>query len=387
MVGELYRFITDFGVIEGYIIKEEPNYYLIKLKNGYNIGIKKSQIKEMENLNEKIKVGQFPKRKPKGIGNLGFIYTGGTIGSKVDYLTGGVSAIMDIEELLAIADLPYDIKIIDSPFVKFSEDLNPKDWVEIVKSIERTYKKGAEGIIVAHGTDTMHFSSAYAYYALENPIPIAFTGAQRSSDRASTDAVINLFASSIYANSNIGEVAIVMHETINDDTAIAIRGISARKMHSTRRDAFKSINEEPLARIYYPSGKLEIINKKYRKRSDKEMVAKPYLDTKGALIWVYPGFDPSILEYYRNYRGIIIAGTGMGHTSKELIPMLKELSKDLFIGITTQCIYGITHPYVYSRGRELSKFATYLQGTPEKNYVKLLYVLGKESDLDGIKKR
>ncbi len=391
-VGQLLEITSKQGHFVGYLVKEDRDFILIKLKNGYNIGIPKKDIVEIKEREEKIKVGEFPKREFKGKGNLGFIYTGGTIGSKVDYITGGVSAIMDPKELLAIADLPYDIKVIEKPFSKFSEDLTPRDWIEITKAIYKVYKKGVDGVIVAHGTDTMHFSAAYAYYSLVDlNFPVAFVGAQRSSDRASTDAVTNLFAASVYAASNIAEVAIVMHEGLDDDKMIAIRGISARKMHSTRRDAFKSINEEPLVRIYYPSGKLEIINKKIKFREEgRETKLDLSLDERGALIYVYPGMKAEVIEYYieNNYRGIILAGTGMGHIGHYLFDAVKKAIKEgLFVGMTTQCIYGITHPFVYSTGRELFNIGvTYLQGTPEKNYVKLLYVLGKTNDVEEVKK-
>jgi len=391
-IGQLLEIVSKQGYFQGYLVKEDRDYILIKLKNGYNIGIKKKDIIEIRELNEKITIGQFPKREFKGKGNIGFIYTGGTIGSKVDYITGGVSSIMDPRELLAIADLPYDIKIIEKPFSKFSENITPQDWVEIAKTIYKVYKKGVDGIIVAHGTDTMHFSAAYAYYALKDlSFPVAFVGAQRSSDRASTDAVTNLFGASVYAMSNIAEVAIVMHETISDDKLVAIRGISARKMHSSRRDAFKSINEDPLARIYYPSGKLEIINKKINYRDpNKETKLDTALDTRGALVFVYPGMSREIIDYYidNGYRGLIIAGTGLGHVGHYLFDAIKRAIKEgIFVGMTTQCIYGITHPFVYSTGRELFNMGvTYLQGTPEKNYVKLLYVLGKTSNAEEVKR-
>jgi len=317
-IGKLVKVVSKQGYFEGYLVKEDNDSIIIKLRNGYNIGLKKKDIVEIKEKDEKIKIGEFPKKEFSGKGNLGFIYTGGTIGSKVDYITGGVSAIMDPKELLAMADLPYDIKVIENPFTKFSEDIVPKDWLEIAKAVYKVYKKGVEGIIIAHGTDTMHFSAAYLYYAINTPIPIAFTGAQRSSDRASSDAVTNLFGATIYAMSNIAEVAIVMHEDLNDDKLIAIRGISARKMHSTRRDAFRSINEEPLARIYYPSGKLEIVNKKFKERNDNEMNLDLSLDERGALIFIYPGMKSDIIKAVQLYskacnNGILEACNNLGN--------------------------------------------------------------------------
>jgi len=383
---------------------------VIKLDSGYNIGIryekgvkvnksKKHEPKEVkeetdfELEKERIQKLKFDTSKPR----VSIIMTGGTIISRVDYNTGGVHALEKPEELLTnIPELKniINIKNIRSPFRKMSEDFNYKDWQTLAKLTADELNKN-EGVIITHGTDTLHYTSAALSFMLKNlSKPVVFVGSQRSSDRGSSDAFMNLICSAYASISDIAEVGVCMHATSNDDYCYFTRGTKVRKMHSTRRDAFRSINEMPLAKIW-PSGKIEILNNNYKKRSDEKVVADVKFEPKVALLKSYPGSEPDILEFLvkKGYKGFVIEGTGMGHVptnaEKTWIPTIKKLIKDgIPVVIAPQTIYGRINTDVYSNLRILYHEAKAIPAEdmlPEVAYLKLSYVLGHTKDLEKVR--
>ncbi len=385
----------------------DRNCIVLKLDNGYNIGIrykkgvkikklKKEKLKEevkFELGKEKFRKLKFDPKKPR----VGLIITGGTIISRVDYRTGGVSALEKPEELLTnipeLKDIVY-IKNILSPFKKMSEDLDYKDWQKIAKLTAKEVNK-SEGVIITHGTDTLHFTSAVLSFMLKNLYkPVILVGAQRSADRGSSDAFMNLICASHLSISNIGEVGVCMHASTSDDYCYFIRGTKCRKMHSTRRDAFRSINELPLAKVW-PNGKIEILNENYKKRKEEKVVADTKFEPKVALLKAYPGSEPEILEFLvgKGYKGFVVEGTGMGHVptfaKKSWIPTIKKLIKDgIPVVITTQTLYGRVNTKVYTNLRILFHEAKAIPGEdmlPEVAYVKLGWALGHTKSLEKVR--
>ncbi len=407
-IGDRVRIEKKGRTFEGFLMPKsevgDPNCIVVKLDNGYNIGIKYEKGLKINKLAEKKELEKFPvkvfKPNPK-LPNISLIATGGTIASRIDYITGGVKSAYSIEEILFSApELAEIINLKDSTllFNLSSEDLWYKNWQVMAEEVAKKLNKGARGVIITHGTDTMHFSSAALSFMLKNlSKPVILTGAQRSSDRGSSDARINLICSAYLAGySDIGEVGICMHAESSDSFNFFLRGTKARKMHSTRRDAFRPINELPLAKVW-PNGKIEIVNKNYRKISDSKVVADTKFEPKVALIKAYPGSLPEIIDFYveKGFRGIVIEGTGMGHvpTSTEekersWIPHIKSaIEKNVAIVITTQTIYGRVHPYVYRNLRILGETGV-IWGEdmlPEVAYVKLGWVLGHEKNMEKIR--
>jgi len=413
-IGDVVRIIKDENVYEGIFMPRpelgDDNCFVIKISSGYNIGIsyekgvriekskkpEPKQIKEevkFEFEKEKIKELKFDPKKPK----VALIMTGGTIISRVDYRTGGVYALEKPEELLTnIPELKNIVNIenILTPFQKMSEDLDYRDWQKLAELAAKELNKN-EGVIIAHGTDTLHFTSAALSFMLKNPSkPVVFVGSQRSSDRGSSDAFMNLICSAHAAISNIAEVGVCMHGTTNDDYCNFIRGTKVRKMHSTRRDAFRSINEMPLAKIW-PDGRIETTNKNHRNRSDEKVVADVKFEPKIALLKTYPGSEPEILEFLvkKGYKGFVLEGTGLGHVptfaEKSWLPAIKKLIKDgIPVVVATQTIYGRINPNVYTNLRKLYHEAKAIPAEdmlPETAYVKLGYVLGHAKDLDKVR--
>lgn len=401
MIKEKTIFIRDYVEIvtrektwRGSILESyDKETILLKLDSGYNIGIKEKNILELKVLekskNNETRILQFGKNS--SLPNVGFVITGGTISSRLDTKTGGVTS-TDTEEILNIAPELRNIcniTRIEKPFVKFSEDIGPKDWKKLSSTIENLLNdENISGVIVAHGTDTLHYTaSALSFMLGKLNKPVAITYSQRSIDRSSTDAHLNLICSAKYAVSDIAELAVIGHENLDDEFCLAMPGTKIRKMHTSRRDAFKIVNSEPLVRI---SKKEFNILKTFNPRNNS---LKIKLDNKFeqriAAVKITPGQDPKILEWYyqMGYKGIILELFGMGQApSKESennwVPTIKRLvDKGVIICGTAQTINGRLNLDVYSNGRDLAKTGIMiLTDLPsESAFVKLGWILGHTS--------
>jgi len=397
--GDIVKIKTSNDEFEGTVIpSHEEGIILLKLESGYNLGVEKSKIISVKKEGSK-KPEQFPEAKSKSKKSdkpgISMIITGGTISSRVDYNTGAVTPLISPDQLFFLAPkLLETVKInsIERPFTLLSENMQPSNWQEIAKiAANLLNKKENNGIIITHGTDTLHYTAAALSFMLKNlNKPVILTYSQKSTDRGSTDAIQNLTSSGLMALSDVAEVMLVGHATPNDDKCYALHGTKTRKMHTSRRDAFRPINDLPLAEID-SEGNIKI-NGEYNKRDDsKKVIADTVFENKIALIKAYPGANPKILDYYiqEGYRGIVIEATGLGHTSIEWIPQIKEaVKKGMTICFAPQTIYGKLDPYVYSNGRDLLDAGViFLEDIlPETAYVKLGHVLAKTKNLEETKK-
>lgn len=373
----------------------EDNYIVLKLDNGYNLGIdiSNTDIKLIKK-GKKPKIGydelkiKYDPEKP----DISIISTGGTVSSIIDYKTGAVHPRFTADDLLRanpelLQYANYDVKAL---YNILSEDMKPEYWVETANSIFDTVNDGTDGVVIAHGTDTMHYTAAALSFMLKTPVPIVITGAQRSSDRPSTDASLNLLNSIAAAKSDIAEVSVCMHSSLNDDYCYLHKGTKVRKMHTSRRDTFQSINAEPIAIL--KDGNIENINiTNYTKRNSNELKINDNLESKVVLIKSFPGISEELINYHidKNFKGIVIEGTGLGHVPDYMIDSIKRANEEnIAIVMTSQCIYGRVNMNVYSTGRELVN-ANVISGgdmTPETAYVKLCWALGQSEKLIDIEK-
>ena len=376
----------------------DEGYLVIKLNNGYNIGIDFRGIETVERL----KSGKASHAEPaKAVDaetakkpQLSLIATGGTIGSRVDYQSGGVSALMSPAELVAmapeIAEFAY-ISSIQSPFLKLSEDLEIKDWVKLARlCVEELKKPAVKGVLLTHGTDTLHFTSAALSFLIKDlNKPVVLVGAQRSSDRGSSDAAMNLICAARIAISDIAEVGICMHAGSGDEYCIFNRGTKVRKMHTSRRDAFRPINALPITEVF-PDGRIKWLSEHRKRDEGKTPTLHAKVEEGVVLIKFHPGLDPGILDYYvrKGYKGIIIESTGLGHVHSKWIPFIERVvKKGMLVFFTPQTIYGRLNLDVYSNGRNLLKAGV----TPledmlsETALVKLAVVLGMTSKPERVK--
>ncbi|MBR9679375.1 MAG: Glu-tRNA(Gln) amidotransferase subunit GatD [Nanoarchaeota archaeon] len=382
------KVITSSKTLSGRLMpsfEDNPLSLVLKLDNGYNVGISFSKIKEicLVKKSKKTKTITRTMKSKNQLPTILLIATGGTIASRVDYETGGVIALSKPEDFLSMnpeISKISNLKILQ-PFNVMSENMMFSHYSELAKIIGKEIKK-YDGIIITHGTDTLHYTSAALSFMFNNlEKPIAIVGAQRSSDRGSADGVQNLLCAVHYCLSDIAEVSVVMHGSSDDDYCLAIRGTKVRKMHTERRDAFRPVNDEPLAKIW-PSGQLEILNKHYRKRGGCTEV-NACLFNGVALIKAYPNSDPRIIDFHvkNGVKGIVFEGTGFGHVHEDWIPIIEKYCKKLFFVQTSQCLYGRTNELVYSGLRKLNDLGVINGGDmlPETAYIKLAWVLGQTS--------
>lgn len=403
--GDRIRITKEGANYEGTLMPRieigDTSCLILKLDNGYNVGIKFEKKVKIKKLKGRHRLEKFPRIKFKqksGLPTVSLLATGGTIASRIDYLTGAVKMASKPEEIFfavpELADI-VSFKRIKELSNLASEDLWYKNWEQMAEETAKDLNGGARGVIITHGTDTMHFSSAALSFMLKNLTgPVVFTGAQRSSDRGSSDTVMNLVCSAhVAGHSDFAEVGICMHGESSDTYCLISRGTKVRKCHASRRDAFRPINDLPLAKIW-PDGKIEIMNQNYRKISEGKVRTDTKFESKVALLKAYPGSDPKFIDHLIKIgiRGIVIEGTGLGHVptstpepERSWIPHIKNaVESGVPVVITSQCLWGRVHPYVYRNLRILDS-AGVIWGEdmlPEVAYIKLGWALGHTKNLD-----
>jgi len=368
---------------------DDDRHIVIKLKDGYNLGISVESLK-LQRLQPEEPRRAAPaveaKSKP-GLPKVAIISTGGTIASRVDYKTGAVSPALtagdlyqSVPELGEIAEIRTEIL-----YSLLSENISPENWKSMAQSVYRQIKEGADGVVITHGTDTMGFTAAALSFALQGlPVPVILVGSQRSSDRPSSDAYLNLKGAVLAASrAPFAEVGVLMHKGISDNGLVIHRGTRVRKMHTSRRDAFKSVNSPPLA--YMNDGQIEALQP-FRPRSSGRLPSlKADFDPDVVLIKSFPGIPPDIFDplIHRGFHGIVLEGTGLGHVPEKIFHQIRRATQaGMTVVMASQCIYGRVNMNVYSTGRELLSMGVIPAGDmlPETALVKLMWVLGQTTD-------
>ena len=386
--GDRVRVEKEGRIYEGILMPRselgDDRHLVLKLPNGYNIGVSIEGIKLT-----KLEEGRLSRPAPPSLQQdatkprVAIIGTGGTIASRVDYRTGAVFPAFTPEEICA--SVPELLELANIEVVEacnvFSEHMTPELWVRIAQEVANQINKGAKGVVVTHGTDTMGYTAAALSFMLRNlSRPVVLTGAQRSSDRPSSDAALNLVAATVTALSDIAEVCVVMHGSMSDDYFLIHRGVRVRKCHTSRRDTFLSINDLPLGKVR--GMKVEMLRQDYRKtRPEGRVELDTQLDPNVALVKVYPGMKPDLIEtLIQKCHGIVLEGTGLGHAPQSLFPALrKAVDEGVILVMTSQCLWGRVNMRVYSTGRDLLQLGVIPAEDmlPEVAYVKLMWVLGK----------
>ncbi len=386
----------DDAEIKGLLLpapRGTDNVIFVKLTNGYNVAFLVDKIRRIKVLGKEKVSYKIPEKivtQQIEHPNVVIIAAGGTIASRVEYATGAIKPAFSayelanaIPEIFSIAHIkPIEL------FNIFSEDMRPAYWIEMARKVADEINGGADGIVITHGTDTMQYSASALAFMLEKlSVPVIFTGAQRSSDRPASDAAVNVIHATLFAvRGSVAESLVCMHASLDDTSTLIHRGVRVRKMHSSRRDAFRTIGDKPIAIIR--QGEIMYIKKQFMKRGtyDKsETYADAVFEEKTALIYVYPYMDPDIIEILidKGYRGLIIAGTGLGHVPDRILPTIQRaIEEGIIVAMCTQCIWGPVKLDVYERGRVLKKMGVIPADgmLPEVAYVKLGWLLGHEFD-------
>ena len=394
-IGDIIKITSKSKIYQGILIPRselgEHTAIIIKMKSGYNIGIQATPEVKIEKIGKGTKPTfaspPLPKQNPK-LPHVVIMSTGGTIASRVDYRTGAVRSAISASDLYGVVpELSYVAQVdTEIVFSLYSENITQQHWTELAQAVAKRIEQGVDGVVIAHGTDTMAYTSAALSFALQNlPIPIILVGAQRSSDRPSSDAATNLIgAVKAAGEAPFAEVGLAMHETVSDAAIVVHRGTKVRKCHTSRRDTFKSINGFPIAKVKDLQVTME--TEKYQRRDlNKKLNLKPNFSEKVALVKFYPGLDPAIIDYYveKGVKGILLEGSGLGHVSKFCFEAIKKaVAKGVVVALASQCIWGRVNMNVYDTGRDLLSFGVVPLDDmfPETALVKLMWVLGQTSN-------
>ena len=378
-----------------YIESNKKDVVTIKLSSGYNIGVNKKEVKKIK-LVKKNKKEKTVKvlNVNKGLKKISILHTGGTVASTVDYKTGAVSPRFDPEEIINMFPELNEIATINSRLIGniWSQDIRFVHFNILAREIKKEIESGAKGIIITHGTDFLHYTSAALSFALKNlPVPVLLVGSQRSSDRGSSDAGMNLINAVYFAvNSEMCDVGICMHNNMNDDYCAILPGLKTRKMHTSRRDAFKTINTKPWALVDYRKGEIKYVDKSFNKKVNGKLELNLFNEKlKIGLLKSTINMDAKQFLFFKNYDGLVIEASGIGNlpTSvldrytkdhKKIFNALKILTKKTVVVLAAQTIFGRLNMNVYSNQREMQEIGVlgHLNDmTPETTFVKLSWLL------------
>ncbi len=391
---------TTRGEFKGIVLPRSENdddgHLVLKLISGYNVGIAVDSITSIDvggrkEAHYKIPEKEFPSSPNKP--NVRLLGTGGTIASRLDYRTGAVIPAFSPGELYGAVPELADICNLTTEklFAVFSENMGPEQYKKLAIQIGQEIEKGVDGIVIGHGTDTMHHTAAALSFMVQNsPVPIVLVGSQRSSDRPSSDAALNLIhATKTAADSDIAEVVVCMFGPTSDEYGLLHRGTRVRKMHSSYRSTFRTVGDIPLAMVNRE--KVTPLHDNYNKRrNDRKATILPYFEERVAMVYYYPNMHPDMIDslIQNGYRGIIIAGTGLGHINKPLYPAIERAAAaGIAVYMTVQTLWGYVHMFVYDTGRDLmAKGIIPAENMlPEVAYIKLAWALGQTDDLDKVK--
>ncbi|MCH8241504.1 MAG: Glu-tRNA(Gln) amidotransferase subunit GatD [Planctomycetes bacterium] len=392
---------TTGGAFRGLVLPRsetaDERHIVLKLANGYNVGIDASSISQMtvkgrREANYKIPHREFPTEESKP--NVMLFGTGGTIASRLDYRTGAVIPAFSPGELYGSVPELADFCNLSTEKLcgVFSENMGPEQYKQIAQRIGEEIEGGIDGVVIGHGTDTMHHTAAIlSFMVQDSPVPIVMVGSQRSSDRPSSDAAINLISAvKAAAEGDIAEVTVCMFGPTSDEYCLLHRGTRVRKMHSSYRSTFRTIGDTPLAMI----DQKNIVHLREdfnRRRSDRRVRINTAFEEMVTMVYYYPNMRPDVIDALvdKGYRGIIIAGTGLGHVNKALYPAIRRATeKGVHIYMTVQTLWGYVQMYVYETGREIMQLGV-VPGSnmlPEVALMKLCWTLGQTDDRDEVRR-
>jgi len=387
---------TSRGPFAGLVLPRsetsDPEHLVLKLISGYNVGIRYDTITKItktgfRRAEYKIPEEEFPvdPDKPRVI----LFGTGGTIASRLDYRTGAVIPAFSPGELYGSVPELADVCNLNTEklFGVFSENMGAEQYLVLAERIGEAIADGYDGVVVGHGTDTMHHTAAALSYMVQrSPIPIVMVGSQRSSDRPSSDAARNLIAAAhAAAHGPIAEVMVCMFGPTSDRYNLLHRGTRVRKMHSSYRSTFRTLGDIPLA-IVEENGTIKPLKDNYvQRRDDREALVQPAFEHKVTLLYYYPNMQPDVIDALVGcgYKGIVIAGTGLGHVNKLVYPALKRAAEaGVQIYMTLQTLWGFVQMHVYETGREILELGVIPLANmlPEAAYIKLGWALGLHPD-------
>jgi len=389
--GDRVRVERADQVHEGVLLPSTTaDHLVVKLDGGYNVGVDREDAdvevleSDVYDIEEEDAEDSSAVEFDEDLPTISLISTGGTIASTVDYRTGAVTAQFDAEDVLrAVPDLAgmanYRGRVVANIL---SENMTPDVWRDLAEAVREEIEAGADGVVVMHGTDTMQYTASALSFMLDTPVPVVFTGSQRSADRPSSDNVMNAVCAVEAAKGDAAEVMVCMHESESDDACALHLGTRVRKNHTSRRDAFETVGAKPLGRVDYESREVTF-RRDYDERGDADLSLAPDLDPDVELLKFSPGMDPAYLDVAEGKSGLVVEGTGLGHVHTDLVPRIEELVEDgTTVVMTSQCLEGRVCDRVYDTGRDLLEAGVVEAGDtlPGTAKVKLMWALANTAN-------
>jgi len=362
-------------------------HLVLKLGIGYNIGVHHDTVLELEKIGYREAHYQIPEKDfptDPAHPNVKLLGTGGTIASRLDYRTGAVIPAFSPGELYGSVPELADICNLETEklFGVFSENMGPEQYLILAEKAGEAIREGYDGIVIGHGTDTMHHTAAALSFMVQKPpVPIIMVGSQRSSDRPSSDAAQNLINATWAAGHGpIAEVLVCMFGPTSDLYNLLHRGTRVRKMHSSVRSTFRTLGDIPVGMV--EKGKVTTFKEDWvPRRDDGEVTVQAAFDERVTLVYYYPGMRADVIDAMveKGYKGIIIAGTGLGHVNRLIYPALeraREAGVQLYM--TLQTLWGFVQMNVYETGREILELGVVPLANmlPEVAYIKLGWAMG-----------
>jgi glutamyl-tRNA(Gln) amidotransferase subunit D len=380
--------VTNEGVL---MPSTTADHLVVKLPGGYNVGIDREaaavevldrDVHDVDGAGEG--AGASTVEFDDDLPTVSLISTGGTIASTVDYRTGAVTAQFDAEDVLrAVPDLAgranYRGRVVANIL---SENMTPAVWQELARAVHEEIEAGADGVVVMHGTDTMQYTASALSFMIETPVPVVFTGSQRSADRPSSDNVMNAVCAVEAATSDRAEVLVCMHGSSSDDACALHRATRVRKNHTSRRDAFETVGAKPIGRVDY-GDEAVAFRRDGPERGATDLAIAPALETGVELVKFTPGMAPAALDHLDGAAGVVLEGTGLGHVATGWIDRIESLvDGGAVVAMTSQCLEGRVCDRVYDTGRDLLEAGVVEAGDtlPETATTKLMWVLANRSD-------
>ncbi len=375
----------------------DDNYITLKVDTGYNLGVMiddNTEIKEIGYQKGQYKLPPLDTHFDDNLPKVTLLGTGGTVASRLDYRTGAVLPAFTPEELFsAVPELTSIVNLTPRTIYEIlSENFVPKYWVKTAQEIAKEIESGADGIIIGHGTDTMCVTGCALSYFLRNlPVPVVLVGSQRSSDRPSSDGPKNiLYAANLAGHANFAEVVISMHGTTSDSYNLIHRATRCRKMHSSRRDTFRTLSDIPLGKINDEG--ITWFKKDVKKRAPRDdFYLDAKIDEKVGMLYFYPGMQPNMLDSMidNGYHGVVIIGTGLGHVGTNMYPALdRAQEEEIPIVMVVEPLFGYVQLRVYETGRDMLARGV-IEGEnmlPSAAYTKLCWALGHTRETNEVKK-
>ncbi|MBM4394339.1 MAG: Glu-tRNA(Gln) amidotransferase subunit GatD [Deltaproteobacteria bacterium] len=375
----------------------DEHHLVLKLDTGYNVGVAARSVTAVEVVGRREAHYKIPEKEfPSDAGkpNVKLFGTGGTIASRLDYRTGAVIPAFSPGELYGSVPELADICNLKTEklYAVFSENMGPEQYIGVAGAVAREIENGVDGIVIGHGTDTMHHTAGILSFMIQDPpVPIVMVGSQRSSDRPSSDAALNLIhATKTAGHSDIAEVMVCMFGPTSDEYGLLHRGTRVRKMHSSYRSTFRTISDIPVALV--SKDEIRPLRQDYRRRrTDRKVKLDAVYDDRVTILYYYPGMKPPLVDSLveNGYKGIVIAGTGLGHVNKPLYPAFKRaIAAGVHVFMTVQTLWGYTQMYVYDTGRDLMELGIVPAGNmlPEVALMKLGWTLAHTTDREEVKR-